>query len=162
MDGSAAEGWEDELERWLEPFLARLRRKTQRHWAPFYLKGLILPGERKSVEPMAARVTPGDLQQLHHFVSASPWATAPLEEELVRAADRLVGGPDAVLVVDDTALVKQGRRSVGVKRQCCGQLGKRANRQSLASLTLARAEEPVGVGLRLSLPEDRCDDATRR
>ena len=162
MDGSPAEGWGEELERWLEPFLARLRRKAQRRWAPVYLKGLILPGERKSVEPMAARVAPGDLQQLHHFVSTSPWATAPLEEELVRAADRLVGGPEAVLVVDDTALVKQGRRSVGVKRQYCGQLGKRANCQSLVSLTLARAEVPVGVGLRLFLPEDWCGDAGRR
>ncbi len=46
MDGSPTEGWEDELERWLEPFLERLRRKAQRRWAPFYLKGLILPGER--------------------------------------------------------------------------------------------------------------------
>jgi SRSO17 transposase len=162
MDGTLGDGWEGELERWLEPFLARLRRKTQRRWAPFYLKGLILPGERKSVEPMAARIAPGDLQQLHHFVSTSPWATAPLEEELVRAADRLVGGPEAVLVVDDTALVKQGRHSVGVKRQYCGQLGKRANCQSLVSLTLARAEVPVGVGLRLFLPEDRCADAGRR
>src|SRR3954467_1339149 len=145
MDGSPAEGWEGELGRWLEPFLARLRRKEQRHWAPFYLKGLILPGERKSVEPMAARVAPGDLQQLHPFGSTSPWATARLEDELVKAADRLVGGPDAVLVVDDTALVKQGRHSVGVKRQYCGQLGKRANCHSLVSLTLARAEVPVGA-----------------
>src|SRR3954470_7326718 len=125
MDGSAAEGWEDGLERWLGPFLARLRREEQRRWAPFYLKGLILPGERKSGEPMAARVAPGDTQQLHHFVSTSPWATAPLEDELVKAADRLVGRPDAVLMVNDTALVKQGWRSVGVKRQYCGQLGKR-------------------------------------
>jgi SRSO17 transposase len=162
MDGSPAEGWEDELGRWLEPFLARLRRKEQRHWAPFYLKGLLLPGERKSVEPMAARVAPGDLQQLHHFVSTSPWATEPLEDELVRAADRLVGGPEAALVVDDTALVKQGRHSVGVKRQYCGQLGKRANCQSLVSLTLAGAEVPVGVGLRLFLPEDWAADAARR
>ena len=162
MDGSPADGWGDELERWLGPFLGRLRRQAQRHWAPFYLKGLILPGERKSIEPMAARVAPGDTQQLHHFVSTSPWATAPLEDELVRAADRLVGGPDAVLVVDDTALVKQGRRSVGVKRQYCGQLGKRANCQSLVSLTLARAELPVGVGLRLFLPEDWVADAARR
>src|SRR4051812_2161468 len=162
MDGSAAEGWEAELGRWLEPFLGRLRRKERRRWAPVYLKGLILPGERKSVEPMAARVAPGDLQQLHHFVSTSPWATAPLEDELVRAADRLVGGPDAVLVVDDTALVKQGRHSVGVKRQYCGQLGKRANCQSLVSLTLAGAEVPVGVGLRLFLPEDWAADAARR
>jgi SRSO17 transposase len=162
MDGTSADGWEAELERWLGPFLARLRRKEQRRWAPFYVKGLILPGERKSVEPMAARVAPGDLQQLHHFVSTSPWATAPLEDELVKAADRLVGGPDAALVVDDTALVKQGRHSVGVKRQYCGQLGKKANCQSLVSLTLARAEVPVGVGLRLFLPEDWCADAARR
>jgi SRSO17 transposase len=162
MEGRSADDWGAELERWLEPFLAGLRRKAQRHWAPFYLKGLILPGERKSVEPMAARVAPADTQQLHHFVSTSPWATAPLEDELVRAADRLVGGPDAVLVVDDTALVKQGRRSAGVKRQYCGQLGKRANCQALVSLTLARAEVPVGVGLRLFLPEDWCADTGRR
>ena len=162
MGGRLEEDWEGELERWLAPFLGRLRRQAQRRWAPFYLKGLILPGERKSVEPMAARVAPGDTQQLHHFVSTSPWATAPLEEELVRAADRLVGGPDAVLVVDDTALVKQGRHSVGVERQYCGQLGKRANCQSLVSLTLARAELPVCVGLRLFLPDDWCADAGRR
>jgi SRSO17 transposase len=155
-------GWERELERWLEPFLLRLRRQAQRHWAPFYLKGLILPGERKSIEPMAARVAPGDTQQLHHFVSTSPWSTAPLEDELVRAADRLVGGAGAVLVIDDTALVKQGRHSVGVKRQYCGQLGKRANCQALVSLTLARGEVPVCVGLRLFLPEDWCADAARR
>jgi SRSO17 transposase len=162
MSGLPAESWEQELERWLEPFLGRMRRKAQRHWAPFYLKGLLLPGERKSVEPMAARVAPADTQQLHHFVSTSPWATAPLEDELVRAADRLVGGPDAVLVVDDTALVKQGRHSVGVKRQYCGQLGKRANCQSLVSLTLARAEVPACIGLRLFLPEDWCADTARR
>jgi SRSO17 transposase len=162
MDGSPTEGWEEELERWLAPFLGRLRREAQRRWAPVYLKGLILPGERKSIEPMAARVAPADTQQLHHFVAASPWAVAPLEAELVRAADRLVGGPDAVLVVDDTALVKQGRHSVGVKRQYCGQLGKTANCQALVSLTLARAEVPVCVGLRLFLPEDWCADAGRR
>jgi SRSO17 transposase len=162
MVGSAAQGWEEGLERWLEPFLARLRRQAQRRWAPVYLKGLLLPGERKSVEPMAARVAPAETQQLHHFVSASPWATAPLEEELVRAADRLVGGPDAVLVVDDTALVKQGRHSVGVKRQYCGQLGKRANCQALVSLTLACAEVPACVGLRLFLPENWCADPGRR
>src|SRR5919205_96243 len=162
MDGSPADGWEDEPERWLEPFLARLGRKEQRRWAPFYLRGLLLPGERKSVEPMAARVAPGDLQQLHHFVSTSPWATAPSEDELVTAADRLVGGPDAVLVVDDTALVKQGRHSAGVKRRYCGQLGKRANCRSLVSLTLARNEVPAGVGPRLSLPEDWSADAGRR
>src|SRR3712207_2433279 len=111
---------------------------------------------------MAARVAPDDTQQLHHFVATSPWATAPLEDELVRAADRLVGGPDAVLVVDDTALVKQGRHSVGVARQYCGQLGKKANCQALVSLTPARGEVPVGVGLRLYLPQAWAENAERR
>ena len=91
--------WQAHFDGWLAPFLARLRRKEQRRWAPVYLQGLLGPGERKSIEPMAAGVAPGDLQQLHHFVSASPWDPAPLEEELVRQADRLVGGPDAVRVI---------------------------------------------------------------
>ncbi len=155
-------GWAGELERWLAPFLAALSRPEQRHWAPLYLRGLLLPGERKSVEPMAARVAPGQVQQLHHFVSASPWAVGPLEAELVRAADRLVGGPGSVLVVDDTAVVKQGSHSVGVQRQYCGQLGKRANCQALVSLTLARGEVPVCVGLRLFLPESWASDPERR
>ncbi len=159
---TAEMSWQGEFETWLAPFLARLRRTEQRRWAPVYLQGLLGPGERKSVEPMAARVAPADVQQLHHFVAASPWPVAPLEEELVRQADRLVGGPDAVLVIDDTALVKRGKHSVGVARQYCGQLGKRANRQALVSLTLARAEVPVGVGLRLFLPEAWAADAERR
>jgi SRSO17 transposase len=154
--------WRAALEAWLAPFLARLGRAEQRRWAPVYLQGLLGPGERKSVQPMAARVAPGDLQQLHHFISTSPWRCEPLEEELVRAADRLVGGPDAVLVIDDTALVKQGRHSVGVARQYCGQLGKKANCQALVSLTLARGEVPVGVGLRLYLPQAWVEDAERR
>ena len=153
MAGSLATGWEADLGRFLEPFLAGLSRAAQRCWAPVYVTGLLLPGERKSVEPMAQRVAPGDVQQLHHFISTAPWPTAPLEAELVRQADRLVGGADAVLVIDDTALVKQGKHSVGVQRQYCGQLGKRANCQALVSLTLARQEVPVCVGLRLFLPE---------
>lgn len=162
MRPSPLPGWEQDLERWLVPFVAGLRRAEQGRWASVYLKGLILPGERKSVEPMAARVAPGDVQQLHHFLSSSPWSTAPLEDELIRQADRLLGGPEAVLVVDDTALVKQGKHSVGVARQYCGQLGKRANCQALVSLTLARGEVPVCVALRLFLPKAWADDWERR
>ena len=99
--------WRAAFEAWLAPFLARLGRVEQRRWAPVYLQGLLGLGERKSVEPRAARVAPGDVQQLHHFISTSPWRCEPLEQELVRASDRLVGGPDAVLVIDDTALVKR-------------------------------------------------------
>lgn len=154
-------GWARELERWLAPFLARLSRQAQRRWAPVYLRGLLVPGERKSIEPMAQRVAPGDVQQLHHFIAAAPWATAPLEAELARQAERLVGGPGAVLVIDDTALVKQGKHSAGVQRQYCGQLGKRANCQALVSLTLARHEVPVCIGLRLFLPEAWAADPER-
>src|ERR671913_1427791 len=164
METSAPGGWEGELERWLAPFLAALGREAQRRWAVVYLKGLILPGERKSVEPLAARVAPGSAEQLHHLIGGSPWATAPLEAVLAREADRLVGGPDAVLVVlvvDDTALPKQGKHSVGVARQYCGALGKRANCQVLVSLTLARGEVPVPVGSRLFLPETWAGDAGR-
>jgi len=159
-DGSAA--WERDFQQWLAPFVAAFEREAQRRWAPVYLKGLLGPGERKSVEPMAERVCPGETQQLHHFVAAAPWATEPLEAVLARVADRLVGGPDAVLIIDDTSLVKQGRHSVGVARQYCGALGKTANCQALVSLTLARGEVPVPLALRLYLPEAWATDAERR
>jgi SRSO17 transposase len=111
---------------------------------------------------MAERVCPGQTQQLHHFVSTSPWSTAPLEQVLRKKADALVGGKDAVLIVDDTALPKQGKHSVGVKRQHCGVLGKQANCQVLVSLTLACKEVPVPIALRLYLPEDWAQDEARR
>jgi SRSO17 transposase len=69
MKASPLPSWERDLERWLQPFVAGLRREEQRRWASVYLKGLILPGERKSIEPMAARVAPGDVQQLHQSLS---------------------------------------------------------------------------------------------
>ncbi len=153
--------WEAELERWLVPFLERIGRAERRRWAPLYLKGLLLPGERKSLEPLAERVCPADVQQLHHFLSTSPWPTEPLQEVLLEKADRLVGGSEAVLLIDDTALVKQGRHSVGVARQYCGELGKKANCQSLVTLTLARGEVPVPIWMRLFLPESWTEDAER-
>ena len=109
--------WPEDFQEWLQPFLAVFTRSEQRCWAPLYLQGLLGSGARKSVEPMAERVCPGQTQQLHHFVSTSTWSTAPLEQVLRRAADALVGDKDVVLIVDDTALPKQGKHSVGVKRQ---------------------------------------------
>jgi len=154
--------WRTDLQEWLTPFLAALPRAEPRRWAPLYLEGLLSPSERKSVEPMAAHLCPDDVQQLHHFVSTSPWPPAPLEQVLAQVADRLVGGPDAVLILDDTALPKQGRHSVGVARQYCGALGKTANCQVLVSLTLARGEVPMPVSLRLYLPQEWADDPVRR
>jgi SRSO17 transposase len=127
---------------------------------PLYVAGLIGPGDRKSVQPMAERLAPGDYDQMHHFIADGIWDAAPLEAELLVQADRLVGGSDAVLVIDDTALPKKGDRSVGVAAQYASVLGKTANCQTLVSLTLARAEVPVMVGLRLFLPDSwTCDPA---
>ena len=154
--------WLKPLERWLEPFLEAFSYAKQRHWAPVYLEGLLRPGRRKSVEPMAERVAPGEVQQLHNFVSTSRWDAAPVERVLVDKAQALVGGPRAHLIVDDTALVKKGKHSVGVARQYCGELGKRANCQVLVSLTLARGEVPVPVALKLFMPEAWAEDRPRR
>ena len=142
------------LDAWLAPFLDLLGRKTRRRWAPLYLHGLLGPDGRKSLQPLAARLGLGGHDQLQHFIASPAWDDAPLRRVLVAKADALVGGPDAVLVVDDTALPKQGRHAVGVARQDCGTLGKRANRQVLVSLTPARGEVPVPLGLRLFLPAE--------
>jgi SRSO17 transposase len=155
------EDWRGELDGWLEPFLAALGHEKRRRWAPVSLRGLLGPGERKSLQPTAARLGLKGHDQLHHFVASPAWSDAPLRRLLVERADALVGGPEAVLVVDDTALPKQGRLSVGVARQYCGCLGKRANCQVLVSLALARGEVPVPVGLRLFLPEAWVADAER-
>jgi len=153
--------WEDELGRWLKPFLDRLDHKARRRMCPLYVAGLIGPGERKSIKPMAERLAPGDYDQLHHFVAAGVWDAAPLETELLVQADRLVGGSDAVLVIDDTAVPKKGRHSVGVAAQYASALGKTANCQTLVSLTLARGEVPVMLALRLFLPDSWTSDRVR-
>ena len=153
--------WEGELRRWLKPFLDRLRHKARRRMCPLYVAGLIGPGDRKSVAPMAERFAPGDYDQLHHFVAAGVWDAAPVETELLIQADKLVGGSDAVLVIDDTAMPKKGKHSVGVAAQYASALGKTANCQTLVSLTLARGEVPVMLALRLFLPESWTSDRVR-
>ena len=160
-----ASGIEAALELWLAPFLKVLGRKTRRRWAPLYLQGLLGSDGRKSLQPLAARLGLGGHDQLQHFIASPAWDDTPLRRVLVERAEALVGGPDAVLVVDDTACPKKGKRSVGVARQYCGILGKQANCQVLVSLTLAQGEVPVPIGLRLFLPDewvtnpDRCAEA---
>jgi SRSO17 transposase len=153
--------WEAELSQWLEPFLARFGHKAQRRWAPIYLQGLLGPSRRKNMERVATSVAPDDVQQLHHFISTSQWNPAPLQEELAQQADAIVGGDDAHLIIDDTSVVKKGKHSVGVAHQYCGELGKSANCQSLVSLTLAREEVPVPIGLQLYLTKSWADDRAR-
>lgn len=151
----------DDLDGWLTPFLEAMGRSTRRRWGPVYLRGLLGPDGPKSVQPIATRLGLRGHDQLHHFISSPAWDDAPLWRVLAGQADALVGGGDAVLVVDDTALPKKGTRSVGVAPQYCGALGKQANCQSLVSLTLARGEVPVPIGLRLFLPKSWTDDLAR-
>lgn len=154
--------WEKRFDRFVEPFLEAWRTKKRRLWAPVYLRGLLMPGERKSIEPIASRVAPGHDQELRHFVSESPWNAGPVEQVLWQKADTLLGGDEAVLIIDDTAIPKKGDESVGVTHQYCGALGKQANCQSLVSLTLARDDVPIPLALRLYLPESWARDRERR
>ena len=153
--------WKSDLETWLAPFVSALRHKVRARMCPAYIAGLIGAGDRKSVQPMAARDGEVGYDQLHHFITGRAWDTAPLEKVLLAEADRMVGGADAWLIVDDTALPKKGEHSVGVAPQYASALGKTANCQSLVSLTLASREVPVTVGLRLFLPEEWTSDPER-
>lgn len=157
-----ASAWEKRFDRFLAPFLDAWRFKKRRHWAPLYLRGLLLPGERKSIEPIAARVAPGHEQELRHFVNESRWDERAVEDVLWDKADDMLGGEGAFLIIDDTALPKKGTESVGVAHQYCGALGKQANCQSLVSLTLARDDVPLPIGLRLYLPESWASDKKKR
>ncbi|MBY0135323.1 IS701 family transposase [Paracoccus yeei] len=155
------ENWRGDLEVWLGPFVAALGHKTRGRICPAYVAGPIGPGDRKSVQPMAARDGAVSYDQLHHFIADGVWDSGPLETALLSEADRLVGGDEAFLVIDDTCLPKKGERSVGVAPQYASSLGKTANCQSLVSLTLASGEVPVMVGLRLFLPETWTGDPDR-
>jgi SRSO17 transposase len=138
--------------------------------APFrsYCAGLLLPGDRKSVEPMAARVQPARVQaahqSLHHFVAKADWS-----DEAVLAAVRArvlpvmkQRGPIRALIVDDTGIPKKGAHSVGVARQYCGQLGKQDNCQVAVSLSAAGDHASLPIAYRLYLPHEWADDPDRR
>ena len=109
--------WRADLDRWLEPFLAELNHVARRTMCPHYIAGLIGLGERKSMQPMAARQDGLSYDRLQHFISVGRWDDAALARALLAEADRMVGGRDAVLVIDDTSLPKKGRHSVGVAPQ---------------------------------------------
>src|ERR1700676_3458622 len=153
--------WEDELGRWLEPFLDRLGHKARRRMCPLYVAGLIGPGDRKSIQPMAARLAPGDYDQLHHFIADGVWDAAPVETELLVQADRLVGGSNAVLVIAYSAIAAKGQHSGGGAPQYASSLARTANCETLVSLALARGEVPVMLALRLFLPESWTSDQAR-
>jgi SRSO17 transposase len=133
-----------------------------------YCTGLLLPGDRKCVEPMAARIAPDEVgakhQSLHHFVAKAPWD----EGELLSAVRTFVlpkiekDAPIRAWIVDDTGIPKKGKHSVGVARQYCGELGKQDNCQVAVTLSVASDLASLPIALRLYLPEPWANDKARR
>ena len=132
-----------------------------------YCTGLMLPGERKSVEPMAARTAPARTaaqhQSLLHFVGIASWSDekvlAKVREMVLPAIEKQ--GPIEAWIIDDTSFPKQGKHSVGVPHQYCGQLGKQANCQVTVSLSIANHSASLPVAYRLYLPKDWAADKAR-
>ena len=133
-----------------------------------YCTGLLLPGERKSVEPMAARLAPDNVrrmhQSLHHVVASAPWSDEAVLERVRSSVLPAVtrSSPIVAWIVDDTGLPKKGTHSVGVARQYCGQTGKQDNCQVAVSLSAATWKASLPIAYRLYLPEVWANDAQRR
>jgi SRSO17 transposase len=151
-----------------EDLFASIPRKDQRRWGQRYLRGLLLDGKRKSIQPMATRLARGDLgadayaieQALQQFVNQSPWDPVPVRRRL---AERMTAAiAPAAWVIDDTAFPKFGRYSVGVAPQYCGVLGKVANCQVGVSVHAVTDQASCPLDWRLFLPESWDGDAERR
>ena len=161
-------GWEERFGEYVERLGDVLGHADRRAPLRAYTTGLLLPGERKSVEPMAARVDPARVgaahQSLHHFVAKAAWDDAALLAAVRAHAlpAMLERGPVRAWLVDDTGLPKKGRLSVGVARQYCGQLGKRDNCQVAVTLSVATEAASLPVAYRLYLPEAWAADPARR
>src|SRR5690242_5210544 len=159
---------EARLAAYLDGIAAVLGRANRAAAARAYCTGLLLPGERKSIEPMAARLAPERVQaahqSLHHVVAKAEWDDAALlravRERVLPAIER--HGPVRYWIVDDTGFPKQGEHSVGVARQYCGQLGKQENCQVAVSLSVANDHASLPIAYRLHLPETWAADPARR
>ena len=139
----------------LEP----LARKDQRRWGEVYLRGLMLDGKRKSIEPMAARLEDGDEQCLQQFLNQSPWSAKAVRERLALRMSAEIG-PEA-WVIDDTGFLKFGRMSVGVTRQYCGALGKVGNCQVGVSISAVTPQASCPIDWALYLPSEWDEDPRR-
>ena len=126
-----------------------------------YIRGLLLDGERKSIEPMAARLPEGNVQAMQQSIGQSPWPWAPVWQRLAQRMTTELA-PDPVWTIDDAGFAKQGRHSVGVARRYSGTLGKTANCQVAVSLHQVGAEESAILDWRLYLPQSWTQDPGRR
>jgi SRSO17 transposase len=159
---------EARLAAYLDAITAELGHASRAASAQAYCTGLLLPGERKSIEPMAARLDPAHVQakhqSLHHVVAQAEWddaaVLAAVRAEVLPAIER--HGPVRYWIVDDSGFPKQGTHSVGVARQYCGQLGKQDNCQVAVSLSVANDHASLPIAYQLFLPEVWADDPARR
>jgi len=156
----------ERLSAYAAEFIADFGLIIRRYWAEVYLQGLFLDGERKSIQPLAQRVTvPGwsgdTMQALQQFVNQSPWD----EQAVLRTYRRLLAAsladPSGVIVIDDTGFAKKGRHSVGVARQYSGTLGKTDNCQVAVSLHYVAPLGDYPLALRLFLPEEWTQQSER-
>lgn len=136
-------------------------RKERRDHAEEYLRGLLMDGERKSIEPIASRLPDGNIQALQQFVNQSPWSSQKVRASLARKVEQEFV-PEAYWMIDDVSFPKQGRHSVGVARQYCGALGKTANCQVAVTLDLGTEEASTPLNWALYLPEKWVNDPVRR
>jgi SRSO17 transposase len=144
----------------LEDLLAPMGRSERRHWARLYIEGLLLDGDRKSIEPMASRIPGAEVQALRQFVGQSPWTVEEVQRQLALKVVDLLSDPE-VWILDDPSFPKAGQHSVGVARQYCGALGKVANCQVAVTLHWSSGEASCPLGWRLYLPEAWFEDNQR-
>jgi SRSO17 transposase len=138
-----------------------LGHKKRKHWCGVYLSGLMLDGERKSIEPMSQRVPGGNEQNLQQFVNQSGWEHEPIQDHLIDVMVNKLKPKEGVLILDDTSLPKKGDDSVGVARQYCGALGKVSNCQSVVSWHFANRKYHFPLISELYLPTCWTDDLQR-
>jgi SRSO17 transposase len=159
---------EERLAAYLDGIASVLGHASRAASARAYCTGLLLPGERKSIEPMAARLAPAQVQakhqSLHHVVAKAAWDDAAVLRAVREYALPAIArhGPVRYWIIDDTGLPKQGQHSVGVARQYCGALGKQDNCQVAVSLSVANEHASLPIAYRLYLPEAWAADAERR
>ena len=138
-----------------------LGRSERRQRCAQYVSGILMDGERKSIQPIAERMPGGNEQALQQFVNQSPWKHEPVQDRLAQLFVEQFRPKNGVLILDDTSFPKKGKHSVGVARQYCGALGKVANCQSLVSWQFANRETHFPVKAELYLPQSWIDDPIR-
>ena len=161
MTDAQVERCRKRLEQFLVDLLPPVGRSERRHWGSVYVRGLLLNGDRKSIEPMAARLPEGNIQAMQQFIGQSPWEWNSVWERLARRMTKELE-PEPAWIIDDTGFPKQGQHSVGVARQYSGTLGKVGNCQVAVSLHHVGQMGSAVLGWQLYLPESWANDRGRR